>query len=88
MNLKSAKVYNDGSHYVAIPKGAFPSGKGCKRRVTKPTKQQNHRRPNHRPKPRKNVLKRLTKRVCRSPRKSEKDILKRLCKAILRTKRN
>ena len=40
MNLKSAKVYNDGSHYVAIPKGAFPSGKGCKRRVTKPTKQQ------------------------------------------------
>ena len=40
MNLKSAKVYNDGSHYVAIPKGAFPSGKVCKRRVTKPTKQQ------------------------------------------------
>ena len=40
MNLKSAKVYNDGSHYVAIPKGAFPSGKGYKRRVTKPTKQQ------------------------------------------------
>ena len=40
MNLKSAKVYNDGSHYVAIPKGAFPSGKGCKRRVTKPTGQQ------------------------------------------------
>ena len=39
MNLKSAKVYNDGSHYVAIPKGAFPSGKGCKRCITKPTKQ-------------------------------------------------
>lgn len=40
MNLKSAKVYHDGSHYVAIPKGAFPSGKGCKRRVAKPKEQQ------------------------------------------------
>ena len=40
MNLKSAKVYNDGSHFVAIPQGAYPSGKGCKRHVTKPTKQQ------------------------------------------------
>ena len=40
MNLKSAKVYNDGSHYVAIPKGAFSSGKGCKRRVAKLTEQQ------------------------------------------------
>lgn len=40
MNLKSAKVYNDGSHYVAIPKEAFPSGKGCKRRVVTPTEQQ------------------------------------------------
>ena len=40
MNLKSAKVYHDGSHYVAIPKGAFPSGKGCKRRVVQSTEQQ------------------------------------------------
>lgn len=40
MNLKSAKVYNDGSHFVAIPQGAYPRGKGCKRRVAKPTKQQ------------------------------------------------
>jgi len=40
MNLKSAKVYHDGSHFVAIPQGAYPSGKGCKRRVTKPTGQQ------------------------------------------------
>lgn len=40
MNLKSAKIYHDGSHYVAIPKGAFPNGKGCKRRVVKPMKQQ------------------------------------------------
>ena len=40
MNLKSAKVYHDGSHFVAIPQGAYPSGKGCKRHVTKPTKQQ------------------------------------------------
>ena len=24
MNLKSAKVYNDGSHFIAIPSDAFP----------------------------------------------------------------
>lgn len=40
MNLQKAKIYHDGSHFVAIPKGAFPSGKGCKRRVARPTKQQ------------------------------------------------
>ena len=40
MNLQKAKIYHDGSHYVAIPQGAFPSGKGCKRRVTKTTEQQ------------------------------------------------
>ena len=40
MNLQKAKIYHDGSHYIAIPKGAYPSGKGCKRRVSKPTKQQ------------------------------------------------
>lgn len=37
MNLQKAKIYHDGSHFIAIPKGAFPSGKGCKRRVAKPT---------------------------------------------------
>ena len=40
MNLQKAKIYHDGSHFIAIPKGAFPSGKGCKRRVVKPTEQQ------------------------------------------------
>lgn len=40
MNLQKAKIYHDGSHFIAIPKGAFPSGKGCKRRVEKPTEQQ------------------------------------------------
>ena len=40
MNLQKAKIYNDGSHFIAIPQGAFPSGKGCKRQVVKPTEQQ------------------------------------------------
>ncbi len=40
MNLQKAKIYHDGSHFIAIPKGAFPSGKGCKRRVAKSTEQQ------------------------------------------------
>ena len=40
MNLQKAKIYHDGSHFIAIPKGAFPSGKGCKRCVVKPTEQQ------------------------------------------------
>ena len=39
MNLQNVKVYYDGSHYIGIPQGAFPSGKGCKRRVVKPMKQ-------------------------------------------------
>ena len=40
MNLQKAKIYHDGSHFVAIPQGAYPSGKGCKRRVARPTEQQ------------------------------------------------
>ena len=38
-NLQNAKVYSDGSHFIAIPQGAYPSGKGCKRRVVKTTQQ-------------------------------------------------
>ncbi|MBR0188974.1 MAG: hypothetical protein IJQ23_01155 [Clostridia bacterium] len=30
MNYRNAKIYFDGSHYIAIPQGAFPSGKGKK----------------------------------------------------------
>ena len=30
MNLQKAKIYHDGSHFIAIPQGAYPSGKGCK----------------------------------------------------------
>lgn len=40
MNLQKAKIYHDGSHFVAIPQGAYPSGIGCKRRAVKPMKQQ------------------------------------------------
>ena len=39
MNLQKAKIYHDGSHFIAIPQGAYPSGKGCKRRVVKPMQQ-------------------------------------------------
>lgn len=31
MDLIQTKVYNDGSHYIAIPQGSYPSGKGCKK---------------------------------------------------------
>ena len=31
-NYAQANVYFDGSHYIAIPQGSYPSGKGCKRR--------------------------------------------------------
>lgn len=31
-NYHNSKVYHDGSHYIAIPQGSFPSGKGCKKR--------------------------------------------------------
>lgn len=39
MNLQKAKIYHDGSHFIAIPQGAYPSGKGCKRRAVKPMQQ-------------------------------------------------
>lgn len=38
MNYANMKIYFDGGHYVGIPQGAFPSGKGCKRRAVKPMK--------------------------------------------------
>ena len=40
MNLQKAKIYHDGSHFIAIPQDAYSSGKGCKRRVVKTTEQQ------------------------------------------------
>ena len=40
INYANMKIYYDGSHYVGIPQGAFPNGKGCKRRAVKPMKQQ------------------------------------------------
>ena len=40
MDYQEAKIYSDGSHYIAIPKNAFPHGKGCKRRAVKRTKEQ------------------------------------------------
>lgn len=64
MDLQKAKIYHDGSRFIAIPKGAFPSGKGCKRRVVKTT-EQHHRRTNLRPKPLKNALKRHIKKANR-----------------------
>ena len=33
-NYPDSKVYHDGSHFIAIPQGSYPSGKGCKRRHT------------------------------------------------------
>lgn len=35
MNYRNAKIYFDGSHYIAIPQGAFPSGKGSKKASAK-----------------------------------------------------
>jgi hypothetical protein len=41
MDLIQSKVYNDGSHYIAIPQGSYPSGKGCKKlHTTNPTPEQ------------------------------------------------
>ena len=39
MNNQDMKIYFDGSHYIGIPKGAFPSKKGRKRRVVKTVQQ-------------------------------------------------
>lgn len=37
MPYKSAKIYYDGSHYIAIPKENFPSRSGKKKKQSKPT---------------------------------------------------
>lgn len=39
MNNQDMKIYFDGSHYIGIPKEAFPSKKGRKRRVVKTVQQ-------------------------------------------------
>ncbi len=31
MAFIQSKIYYDGSHYIAIPQGSYPSGKGCKK---------------------------------------------------------
>lgn len=33
MNYKNTKIYHDGSHYIGIPQGVYPSGKHRKRRA-------------------------------------------------------
>ena len=44
-NYPDSKVYHDGSHFIAIPQGSYPSGKGCKRRHTAiPTPEQSARK--------------------------------------------
>ncbi len=39
MDYQNTKIYYDGSHYIGIPQGAYPSGKGCKRRAVKQVQQ-------------------------------------------------
>ncbi len=44
-NYPNSKVYNDGSHYIAIPQGSYPSGKGCKKtHKPPPTPEQTERK--------------------------------------------
>ena len=44
-NYPDSKVYHDGSHFIAIPQGSYPSGKGSKRRHTAiPTPEQSARK--------------------------------------------
>lgn len=45
MPLIQSKIYNDGSHYIAIPQENFPRGKGCKnRRKAIPSPEQSNRK--------------------------------------------
>ena len=85
MNLQNAKIYHDGSHFIAIPQGAYPSGKGCKRRVVKPM-QQHLSLTNLRPKPRKNALKRRIRKVNRYPSENAKHTSGNLWRQISRIK--
>ena len=77
MNLKSAKVYHDGSRFIGIPTTHFLIEERNHRGTIFVLKRTNYLVPTVRPKPRKNGLKRLTKKVFRHLRKSEKNTLKR-----------
>ena len=44
-NYPDTKVYFDGSHYIGIPKGNYPHGKGCKKQSRAiPTPEQTERK--------------------------------------------
>ena len=73
MNYANMKIYFDGGHYVGIPQGAFPSGKGCKRRAVKPMKQQSTAEVMP-PEPPKNALKRHIKRANLCPSENARRI--------------
>ncbi len=46
MNYQKTKIYYDSSHYIGIPQGSYPSGKGCKRRGVKQPQQSTQTNPN------------------------------------------
>lgn len=87
MNLQKAKIYHDGSHFIAIPQGAYSSGKGCKRQVVKPTEQLTLTNESP-PETLKERFETAYQESLSLPKKERKSILKRLWKAFLRTKRN
>lgn len=87
MNYANMKIYFDGGHYVGIPQGAFPSGKGCKRRAVKPMKQQSTAEvtPPETPKERFETAYKESQSL---PKRERKAHIKPLCKTISRIKPN
>ena len=75
MPIKDAKIYNDGSHFIAIPPDNFKSGKHKKQL----SKKQQHKTPKSK------RLKRRIKKAKAYPSASVKSILPRNCKANLKT---
>lgn len=70
MNYRNAKIYFDGSHYIAIPQGAFSSGKVSKKATAKrkQTPKEQH------------TLKRHTRIVYPNRKKNAKRQSKKPCK--------
>ena len=88
MNLKSAKVYNDGSHFIAIPSDAFPHRRRKSTQQNLCLKKDELPRSDSPPETTKERFETAYKESLSLPKKERKSTLKRLCKAISQTKRN
>ena len=100
MDLQRAKIYNDGSHFIATPRNAFPHRRGRKYKLSRqpfsvqkidlphansPPVEKNENLPPTTPK---ESLKVLTKKVYLCPSEKERRISRNNLKTLSKTRKN